>query len=131
MVGRRDTVGLGQPGPLVERSELDVVASLRQHLGDGVGVECAGVREAGAAVADDTDADPRRLGTDEVLDFALVDPNLGVAATRHERLELLSGFGLGDDAVDDRQQVGTGVCLDIEAHAAVPPIVSDFTRKVG
>ncbi len=78
-------------------------------------------------VADDADADAFRLGADEVLDLALVHADLGVAATRHERLDLLARLGLGDHPVDDRQQVGAG----LGAHAAVPPIVSDFTRSVG
>ena len=58
----------------------DVVARLGEHLVDGRSVERAGVGEAGAAVADDADADALALGRHEVLDLALVDADLGLAA---------------------------------------------------
>ena len=77
-----DAVGLGEAGPLVGRAELDVVAGLGEHLGDCAVVERAGVGEAGATVADDPDADALALRADEVLDLALVDPDVGLAVAR-------------------------------------------------
>src|SRR4029079_4928731 len=63
-----DAVELGEPRPFVGGTELHVVASFGQHLGDCRLVEHTGVGEAGAAVADHTDTDTFRLGRDEVLD---------------------------------------------------------------
>ena len=74
-----DAIRLGKPGPLVARAELDVVAGVGQHLGDGSGVERARIREPGAAIADDTNADALALRADEVLDRPLVDTDVGLA----------------------------------------------------
>ncbi len=124
---RRDghAVRLGEPRPLVDRAELHVVPGLGEHLGDGIVVERPGVREPGPAVVDDPDADAFALRGDEVLDIALVDPDLGFPAVRHEGLDLLAGSRLGDDPVGDGEQ------LALERGHAVPPTVSDFTRSVG
>ena len=104
-----DAVGLGQAGPLVDGAERDVVAGLGEHLVDGARVERAGVGEPGAAVADDPHADALALGRHEVLDLALVDADLGLAAARDVGLDLLAGLGLGDDLVGERLQL-VGCC---------------------
>src|SRR5262249_22460248 len=67
---------------------------------------------------------------DEVLDLTVIDPHLGVATARHEGVDLLARPGLGDDPIDDRQQLGAGLCRN-GTHAAMPPIVNDLTRNVG
>jgi hypothetical protein len=124
---RRDghSVRLGERRPLVDGAELHVVPGLCQHLCDGVVVERPGVRETGPAVTDHPDADAFALRGDEVLDIALVDPDLGFPAARHEGLDLLTGPRLGDDPVGDGEQ------LALERRHAVPPTVSDLTRSVG
>ena len=90
-----DAVGLGQAGPLVDGAERDVVAGLGEHLVDRPRVERAGVGEAGAAVADDAHADALALGRHEVLDLAVVDAHLGLAAARDVGLDLLAGVRPG------------------------------------
>ena len=57
LLGDGHTVGLGQRGPLVDGAELHVVARLGEHVGDRVGIERAGVGEAGASTDDHADAD--------------------------------------------------------------------------
>ena len=104
---RGDAVGLGQPGPLVDGAEGDVVARLGEDLVDGARIERAGVGEAGAAVADDAHADALALGRHEVLDLAVVDAHLGLAAAGDVRLDLLAGLGLGDDLVGERLQLAS------------------------
>ncbi len=146
-----DAVGFGEAGPFVDRAELDVVTGLGQHLGDADSLQRAGVREPGTAVADHPDTDALGLGRDEVLDLTLVHTDLGLTAAGRERLDLLAGLGLGDDAVDDLEEVvrsrGGAVLMRSPAtqadqadhslalrrspHAAVPPMVSDLTRRVG
>ncbi len=74
---------------------------------------------------DHPDADAFALRGDEVLDLALVDADLGLAAAGDERLDLLAGSRLRDDPVGDGEQ------LALERAHAVPPTVSDFTRSVG
>ena len=91
LLGDGDPVGLGQRRPFVDGAELHVVARFGEHLADRVLVERAGVGEAGATVADHPDADTLALRGHEVLDVALVDPHLGLAAASDERLDLLAG----------------------------------------
>ena len=73
---------------------------------------------------------PSLWADDEVLDLALVDADLGLAAARRRTASTCSpGCGLGDDPVGERQQlVGRPSTV---AHAAVPPMVSAVTRSVG
>src|SRR4029078_8621496 len=100
-------------------AELHVVARLGEYVGDRVGIERAGIGEAGASTDDHADADALTLRGHEVLDIALVDADLALAAARDERFDLLAGRGLIDDPVGDRLQLGFE-----RAHALVPPIVS-------
>ena len=122
----RNAIGFGEAGPFVGCSERDVVACLGQHRRNGVVVESAGVGETGATITDDTDADALALGTDEVLDLALVDTHVGLAATGDVRLDLLAGRRPGNDAVSDGLQFWR-----CRTHPAVPPMVIVFTRSVG
>ena len=117
LLGDGDTVGLGQPGPLVDGPEVDVVAGLGDDLVERRLVERAGVGEAGAAVADHPDADAGAVGGDVLLDAALVDAHLRLAATRDVGLDLLAGMGPVDDPGGDRLQIASG-----RSRRAVPPI---------
>ena len=116
----------GETGKLVGVAELHVVARVGEHLRDRRFVERAGVCHAGSTVFDHTNADACTLCRDEMFELAFVDAHGGFSPAPDVGLNLLSGLGLGDDAIGDRLQVG-----NFDSHAAVPPIVMLFTRSVG
>ena len=100
-----DAIGLGQRSPFVDGAELHVVASLGQHVANGVLVERARVGETGTAVADHPDPHALALRRHEVFDVALVDPYLGLAASGDEGFDLFAGLGLLDHPVGDHLQL--------------------------
>ncbi len=126
LVGDRHAVRFGETGPLVDGSELDVVARLGDDIVDRRGFERAGVGEPGAAVADDAHADALALGADELLDAPLVHPDRRLATPRDERLELLARLRPLDDPCAQPLQLGQRL-----AHAAaLRPEITFSTTKV-
>ena len=122
------TIGFGEAGPFVDFSVGEVVAGLGENLGDLTRIQSAGVRGSGSAVADHADTDAFALRRHEVFDLAFVDPHIGGERATHVGLDLLPWFGHGHHPVGNGQQFDAAIGT---AHAAVPPMVSDFTRRVG
>ncbi len=116
LLGDRDAVGFGERSPLVDGAELHVVAGVGEHLTDRIVVEGAGVREAGAALADHPDPDAFTLRRDEVLDVAVVDPDLGLPAAGDERFDLLARSCLLDHPIRNRLEFA------LEPAHRAPPI---------
>ena len=102
----------------VDRAELHVVPSLGEHLTDRILVEGPRVGEAGPTLADDPDPDALTLRRDEVLDVAVVDTHLGLAAAGDERLDLLAWPRLLDHSIGNRLQ------LTLEPAHRAPPSVT-------
>ena len=92
-VGVGVAVGLGHAVGLVGVAEAGVVAGVGEHLVEHVGVERAGVGEALPAVATTRTPMPADSADGQLLDLALVDPDLGVADAADDDLDLLAVLG--------------------------------------
>src|SRR5690606_8937561 len=98
------------------------VSGLRPRLGEGPALEGPAVREPLPAPGHDPHPDGERVGHGELLHLAPVDADRRVGRPGDVGLELLVTPGEADDGVGHLEEI---------AHAAVPPTVRAFTRRVG